>query len=104
MHELISHAISDARYFTSDALLLSQCDGLLVEASGEASKAYGGSKALSKASNKAYEGSKTLSKASKASKAYGGMLLSAMASLCFLCRASCFILLHALHVMLHLLN
>ena len=87
MHELISHAISDARYFTSDALLLSQCDGLLVEASGEASKAYGGSKALS-----------------KASKAYGGIVLSAMASLCFLCRASCFILLHALHVMLHLLN
>jgi hypothetical protein len=75
-----------------------------MEARGEASKAYGGSKALSKASNKAYEGSKTLSRASKASKAYGGMLLSAMASLCRLCQASSFIRGRMLHVMIYLLN
>ena len=42
MHGLMAHAISDARYFTSDALLLSQCDALLMGARGEASKKHTG--------------------------------------------------------------
>jgi hypothetical protein len=84
----MAHAIGDgdARYFTSDALLLSQCDALLMGARGEASKKHTGLVNHSVKQVIKHTGVvKHSVKQVKQVKHMGGIVLSATASLFFFC-------------------